>query len=237
MSIMKITQEKADLLSLDTPWDRLVHRPPAKIIAKILSKTRVRPNQVTLMTLIPAAFSAWSFSRGKFISGVWGLVFFYLWAMLDHVDGELSRLTGQTSAFGQKLDDSCDDISSTVILIGIFYGLLCSIGPANRPWLGELFLLGIVLDKISGALVLRAKRRVRVQAIEARTVTPRFVFVQKILDHFTGRDPFYLLIFTVLLALFWHGLASRVVLSLLIAGCYASALISLTAWLRMRASD
>lgn len=223
-----------DILSLDTPWDRWVHRPPARIIAKLLANTPTTPNQVTLLTLIPAAFSAWYFAQANFTSGLWALLFFYLWSMLDHVDGELARLTGKSSEFGRKLDDTCDNISTIAILSGIFWGAILLLDRKGQAIVEIAFVLGLALNVISGILVLKAKREVRQVAVSHHKVTRRFVLVQKLIDLLTGRDPFYLLIFVVLWSLYWQGPWKWVSVSVLLAGVYFISFSSFAAWFKMR---
>lgn len=224
-----------DILSLDTPWDRWVHRPPARIVAKVLSKTPTTPNQVTLLTLIPAAISAWYFTRANFTAGLWALFFFYLWSMLDHVDGELARLTGKTSEFGRKLDDTCDNIATMAILSGIFWGAIVLLDKKSQTVVEITFVIGLLLNVISGILVLKAKREVREVAVTHQKVTQRFVFFQKLIDLLTGRDPFYLLILVVLGSLYWQGPWKWVSISVLLAGVYFISFSSFTAWFKMRA--
>ena len=78
------------------------------------------------------------------------------------------------------------------------------------------------------------KARLRSEAKVRRAVTRQFMASQKALDHFTGRDPFYLLLF---FAAFcgWRGLPwTWVLLNLLVGGCYLFALGYLSAEVRLR---
>lgn len=230
---MEQNPNSKDILSLDTPWDRWVHRPPARIIARVLAKTSIAPNAVTLTTLIPAFLAAWFFTRSTFVSGLWALFFFYLWSMLDHVDGELARLTKRASSIGQKLDDTCDDIASLIILTGIFFGISHLVEGKYCWAINLIFLAGLILNIVIGSLVLHAKRRVREEALKENKVTPRFVFFQKLMDHLTGRDPFYLLVLFVLWTFFWQGEWRRIAIGVLIGGMYFICLVSFIAWVKM----
>ncbi|MBI4970417.1 MAG: CDP-alcohol phosphatidyltransferase family protein [Candidatus Omnitrophica bacterium] len=223
-----------EILSLDTPWDRLVHRPPARLIATFLSRTSITPNQVTLLTLIPAALCALFFIQSNLVSGFWALLSFYLWAMLDHVDGELARRTGRCSPFGRKLDDVCDNVGSLAILSGIFGGTLRLLEGKHQLIVSLIFLIGLVLNLISGVLVLSAKRAAREEAVKHQTATQKFMFFQKLLDHMTGRDPFYLLVSAALWALYWRGNWGLLLITCLLIGLYAISFGAFAAWWRMK---
>jgi len=227
-------KDKSSILSLDTPLDRLIHKPPARIIARWLSGFPAAPNQVTLFSILPAVTAGLLFTWGSTGAALTATVFFYLWAVTDHVDGELARLTGQCSPFGQKLDEFCDNVGSVVILCGIFVGAVLMAKEYSRPLLYSLFVGGIILNWTSGMLVLNAKRRARENAVRDQNVTERFVTEQKTLDHLTGRDPFYFLILFYILSCTQKGVWPLVLAGLLIGGCYALAAGSVFAWYAMR---
>ncbi len=231
---MKKDYNITNILSLDTYWDRLIHRPPAKWLAQLLSHTPIRPNHVTLFTLVPAVVSAWLFTRVDFITGLWGLVFFYLWAMLDHVDGEIARMKNLCTPFGQKLDDACDNISTLIILGGIFWGTVHFLEERWQPLAIKLFVTGMILNIISGVLVLNAKRKLRKEAVRTYKVTRDFIFYQKFVDFMTGRDPFYLLIFFAIWSYFWKGIWINAFVTIYLAGVYIISIFSFAEWINMR---
>jgi phosphatidylglycerophosphate synthase len=220
-------------LSLDTPLDHWIHRPPARLVARVLSKTPVHPNHVTLFTLVPASAAAYCFAQSDFMYGLAALGLFYLWALLDHADGELARITNRLSNFGRKLDDACDRIASAVILCGIFLGVSRAASLGHYKLWALLFAGAAVSSNIFEALLLKVKRKIRKNVIESSQATSEFIFRQKTLDHFTGREPLYLLIFLVLAALYWRGPWAVSVTAVFIAGSYAVSLLCLFTWIRM----
>ena len=179
------------LLSFDTKLDRCIHRPVAEVLALILSKTPVSPNQVTVLTLVPAALACAFFSLGTVLSSVIGIFFFYLWSVLDHADGSLARLKKQTSAWGRILDDAFDVIASTLVLLGVFWGLEGLWARPDRDVIGRWFYIGLVLNALSGVLVVLSKRESRSRAVTRKNAPLSFIWRQKILDRLTGRDAFY----------------------------------------------
>ena len=207
-------------LLFDTPLDERIHRPPARVLAALLAKTPITPNQVTLLSLVPAFFSGVLFLHGSFQGGLLALFFFWLWAVLDHTDGELARLTNSTSSFGQKLDDLCDHIASISIFCGIFFGLLPFWNTKDKFILEIIFSAVLVLNIISLTLVTTAKRNSQKK--------------HAALDNLTGRDLFYLLILFVLTAFFWGGpLWFSFVMGVFIVGLFLVSALFLLSWLKI----
>ncbi len=226
--------ETESLLSFDTALDQKIHRPPARILAGALSNTSITPNQVTLATLIPAVLSSGCFLMGNFAGSVWALFFFYLWAVLDHTDGELARVTGTSSKFGENLDDLCDNIASILMYGGIFFGLLPFWNAADKKTLTFFFVGGIFSNLFTYLMILAAKRRKRREALKRKQVSRPFLRFQKMMDCFTGRELFYVLIFAVLIASyrgdpFWLSFA----MGFLIIGLFATSVIFAAGWAKM----
>ncbi len=221
-------------LSCDTPLDRRIHRPLARAVARLLKPLPISPNAVTVLSLAPAALAALFFSKGKPEFVVAGLGAFYLWALLDHVDGELARLKNQTSEWGRKLDDFCDLVASNLMLAGIFAGLLRHLPAMKSGPVLALFIAGLVLNAAAGEAVTRAKRDFRRKTLEKGRMDPRTVRGQKILDHMTGREPFYLLIGIVIGSFAAGGVWAAGTACVLIGGIALMAAGAFAARLRMR---
>lgn len=224
------------LLSMDTPLDGMIHRPVARWLALVLRVTPVTPNGLTVFSLVPAVLSAYELGRGEPWAAVMGLVWFYAWAVLDHADGELARLKKQTSDFGRTLDDICDHIASTIILTGIIWGCLGSVHPANRtPWVWALS-FGMVLNIVAGTATLWFKRFHRIRAVVEGSVPQPFERAQKLLDHFTGREPFYILLFLYVAALSIGGDSVIWALWIVLLGLWCLAIGTLWAAIRLKSS-
>lgn len=213
------------ILTLDTPFDSVVHRPVARVVARVLSRTPLTANQLTVLTLAPAAAATFFFSRGTAAGSAWGILFFYLWAMLDHADGELARIKKTQSDFGRRLDDACDIVASNIMMIGLFAGLCARTDWPDGP-LVALFAAGLLLEKLGGELLLRIKRRVRKDAVDEGKVDHNFVRWHKFLDGLSGREPFYLLILFTIAAEWAGGRWPYAVTALLIGGCWVMASFS-----------
>ena len=199
----EVPLKTGQLLSFDTWLDRHIHRPPAEFIAFLLSKTPITPNQVTLCTLPPAILAGAFFAIGGFPLAVVGLVFFYVWSVTDHVDGSLARRKQLFSKWGQRLDDSCDNLASTIIFLGIFFGLLRLWNEKDQCILQIIFYLALSVNVLAGILVTYTKRRVRHQALKRHRASEGFLWKQRLLDSLTGRDAFYFFIGLVLVTYYF----------------------------------
>jgi phosphatidylglycerophosphate synthase len=100
-------------------WDsRLARR-----IALLLSATRVHPNHVTAAGMLVGFAAAVSYASGSPRGMGWGALLYVLSAILDHVDGELARLTGTGSAAGQTFDRIADLLVRFALFAGMGVGL------------------------------------------------------------------------------------------------------------------
>ncbi len=101
----------------DLVWNRFVCRPLAAVVVKLLERTAITPNQVTL-----AAFGVACVATVLLVSwpGYWGLVLAVLVYeasyVLDCADGMLARLRGIASKQGHLLDFLMDEIKAFMIL-------------------------------------------------------------------------------------------------------------------------
>jgi phosphatidylglycerophosphate synthase len=89
--------------------------------------TPVTPNQITLLRIVTGLAAVWQLAAGE---NAWGGLLFVVSAFLDRADGELARLSGQTSRLGHYLDFG-SDIAITVLLF-----VAIGIGLREHPQLG-----------------------------------------------------------------------------------------------------
>ncbi len=102
--------------------------------------TKISPNHLTSVRLVVGVAGVICFARGAHPNlGAWLIV----WSnFLDHTDGELARLSRQTSTFGHRYDLASD----AIITVGLFLG----IGIGIRPALGDI---GVIYGLIAGVAV------------------------------------------------------------------------------------
>lgn len=90
-------------------------------LARPLAATPVTPNQVTTVGLLVGLAGAACYAVGGEAVHVGGAL--YASAMLiDHVDGELARLTGRGTPFGQTYDRIADLVVKLSVFLGIGLG-------------------------------------------------------------------------------------------------------------------
>lgn len=82
------------------------------LIARPLARTAVTPNQVTLLRGGIVMVALYFFSLGGAGNLLWAAMLFYLFEILDHVDGDLARLTNRKSAVGPLLEQFIDTWSA-----------------------------------------------------------------------------------------------------------------------------
>ena len=82
------------------------------------------PNQVTTLSLAAGLAGAWNFSLGTASAALIGALLFEASYLLDNCDGELARMTGQSSGFGSWFDL----VTDCLIHMGFFLGLAVGLG-------------------------------------------------------------------------------------------------------------
>ncbi len=100
------------------PWDQRLARP----VARLLAKTPATPNQVTTVSLLLGVSGGILLGFGE-TAAYWGALLYILAQFVDHMDGELARMTGQTSEFGHYYDHIVGGIFEFALFCGIGIGL------------------------------------------------------------------------------------------------------------------
>ena len=93
---------------------------PAKWATRFCTRLGLKPNHVTLFSLVLAILAGYAFWEGKFVSG---LLLGWFMTFLDTVDGKLARVTLTSSRFGNLLDHGLDLIHPPLWYIAWGVGL------------------------------------------------------------------------------------------------------------------
>ncbi|MGF1608897.1 MAG: CDP-alcohol phosphatidyltransferase family protein [Kiloniellales bacterium] len=109
-----------------SPYDQRL----ARLILRPLARTALTPNQITVTTLALALVAAWLLASGETGRMAWGAGLFVLARFMDHLDGELARLTGRGSRLGYYLDYLAGGASYAALFLGLGIGL--SKGPLEH---------------------------------------------------------------------------------------------------------
>lgn len=103
---------------LEDPLNRWLFHPLSRRLASALAPTLVTPNMVSVAgaLLVLAAGALYSF-----FGGAWAIALAFachmLWHVVDGADGDLARLTGRASPFGEMVDGACDYLSHALIYL------------------------------------------------------------------------------------------------------------------------
>lgn len=153
----------------DAWWTVLLVDPLAsRLVLPIANRTRITPNQVTLLAFACGLAAAAAFLRGDHPALLLGAVLFHLSFVLDCVDGKLARLKGSGSMFGMWLDFSLDRYRVWVCALALMYGQFERTENAVFLWLAALVLFLDMLRYLNAFLAGRMRREMRRQLREAR---------------------------------------------------------------------
>jgi len=120
---------------------RHINRKLSDPVARMLTGTRLTPNQATWGATGIAVFSFVSLVMGQ---NILGGILAQLSSVADGVDGSVARLKGMTSVFGGFLDSVLDRYADALIVLGM---ILWSLSHETYPgiWLvGFLAIIGIL---------------------------------------------------------------------------------------------
>jgi phosphatidylglycerophosphate synthase len=113
--------------SFEGPVDALINSKVSMRITRLLARTPLTPNHVTLFAFLIGLVACEFVRRGTYWPAAIGGVLMELNSILDSCDGELARLRYQFSKFGQWLDNVSDDVVDNVFIV-------CAGLGAGGPW-------------------------------------------------------------------------------------------------------
>jgi phosphatidylglycerophosphate synthase len=82
-------------------------------------RLRVTPNAVSLMSLFSGLLGAGWLAHGRAAGATAGLLLYFVSVVLDHVDGEMARLTHAESRVGALLDVWIDALVNAAVVFGM----------------------------------------------------------------------------------------------------------------------
>ncbi len=144
--------------STDGPIARYINRPISTVISRLLVRTRVTPNQISISTLGISLLAAGIAAVGGYTTFLVGGILFQLASILDGADGEVAKLTFRTSRRGEWIDTACDQASYVVFLIGLLIGVYRSPVPDIYFRLGVLGLVSASLSMASISIYLMRQK-------------------------------------------------------------------------------
>ncbi|MBU7048349.1 MAG: CDP-alcohol phosphatidyltransferase family protein [Theionarchaea archaeon] len=133
-------------------------------VGEVIARLGLTPNQLTLLSLLPALVSAYFYSERRELFGALFLIFTMAF---DVFDGSVARVLNKKSDFGAVLDASIDRYCEFIILLGIMIGGLA------KGWIVFFCFSGMIM-----ASYVRAR-------IESRGVTAMSVGLMERLQKMT----------------------------------------------------
>jgi phosphatidylglycerophosphate synthase len=131
---------------------RFLNRYLSLALSRLLVRTPLAPNQLSLLILGVGLAGAGLAARGDYFGGVAGAALFQLQSVLDGCDGEMSRVTHRTSRTGQWLDTVGDDVTNYAFFGAAGVGLYRATESEAYLWVA---LFGLVSGLASTAFTYR----------------------------------------------------------------------------------
>jgi phosphatidylglycerophosphate synthase len=119
------TRIYADLVGPADTWlDVALHRRLARPLSRVAVATGIRPNFITIVSLLIGLLAAACFWRATPAWALAGLLAYIAAVVVDHVDGAVARLTFAESRFGAGLDVVADTVvhAALMLVLGVTAG-------------------------------------------------------------------------------------------------------------------
>jgi phosphatidylglycerophosphate synthase/choline kinase len=125
-------------------------------IIKLLLKTPITPNMISVAGVFVSIAAGYFFSRGSYSYFVLGAAISYLSALFDHFDGSVARLKNMESAFGAYFEQACDFAYYFSFAIGVTVGLYRETNNQTYIFLGAALIFGAM----AGLMTISYQRKV-----------------------------------------------------------------------------
>lgn len=122
--------------------DLIIYRPVAFLLVKAISRTKIRPDQISFAAIFMGIVAGYFYSLGKQTSFIAAASFYLLFNILDCSDGMLARLKKSGTMAGRIIDGISDYIATIAVYAGLAIGFAAH---SQKPllWLILLIFTGI----------------------------------------------------------------------------------------------
>lgn len=110
------------MLEVEEVFDLIFYRPLAFLLVKLVYRTNLTPNQITIIAVVWGILGGISFAEGSAMGFFIGGILFILYDVFDCSDGQLARLKKNGTKIGRILDGFADYIATTAAYVGIGIG-------------------------------------------------------------------------------------------------------------------
>jgi phosphatidylglycerophosphate synthase len=139
----KSRNPKPHVLPEPATWDAWLAR---RLVTPLVG-SRITPNHLTTLRLLIGIAGAYYLSLGMFWPCSFGAALIALSNFVDHTDGELARISGQSSKLGHFYDLACDFLVTVLLFVGVgFYvGVHHPAMIVPAEWLGGISGVAVAL--------------------------------------------------------------------------------------------
>ena len=130
----------------DGPVSKILNRPISLRISKILLKTGITPNQISVLSFMIGLAGASLFFFGEYFYLVLGGIIVHIHSIVDGCDGEVARLKLRQTKYGGWLDSVLDRYVDAAIILGLVYGYWSINGDITIWIIGFFALIGSFLN-------------------------------------------------------------------------------------------
>lgn len=103
-------------------FDLFFYRPLAFILVKLIYRTNITPNQLTLVAIVFGVLAGFAFAHGTDAYCMYGAILFMLYNVFDCSDGMVARLKKNGTRVGRIIDGFADYIATGAVYIGLIIG-------------------------------------------------------------------------------------------------------------------
>ena len=119
---------------LQDPLNYYLYHPLAWQLARVLARTPLTPNVVSVMGAMLVVAASASYTQLAWpLSAALGMALHMSWHVVDGADGDLARLTGRSSPIGEMVDGLCDYLSHAVLYVALAFWLAAN-GETFAGW-------------------------------------------------------------------------------------------------------
>jgi len=130
----------------DGPVSQILNRPISLRISKLLLKTGITPNQISVLSFVIGLAGASFFFSGEYFYLILGGILIHIHSVVDGCDGEVARLKLRQTKYGGWLDSVLDRYADAAIILGLVYGYWSINGDMTIWIIGFFALIGSFLN-------------------------------------------------------------------------------------------
>ena len=130
----------------DGPVSKILNRPISLRISKIILKTGITPDQISVMSFVIGLVGASFFFFGEYFYLILGGILIHIHSIVDGCDGEVARLKLRQTKYGGWLDSVLDRYADAAIILGLVYGYWSINGDITIWIIGFFAIIGSFLN-------------------------------------------------------------------------------------------